>query len=260
MDAFSGGAGEAQQALGAETCRFGVAPYGMARRIAFALETLAGVEPEFVLAMEGGAAADIFEDCGHACIIINQKIAGRRAHEHLGAGATGKALELAQQMGIVAGAAHIEGEIAEHAVGGAGHLVGQGFGRSRQRLGVGHLEYAGHATHDGGAATGFEVFLVFGTGLAEMHLAVDDTGENVEASAIEGFGGAAFGETANSGNAAIGYGNVADADAVVVHDGGAFEDQVHGPILILRCSPQASLEGSAISQTLRGPASPGTSA
>ena len=97
----------------------------------------------------------------------------------------GQLLELAQQMGILARAAHVEGEVAIHAVGGAADLVGQRFGRDGERAGVGHLEDAGDAAHDGGAAAGFEVFLVFGTGLAQMDLAVDHARQDVEAGAID---------------------------------------------------------------------------
>ena len=67
-------------------------------------------------------------------------------------------------------------------------LVGQRLGRDGRGLGVGHFEDAGDAAHDRGAAAGFEVFLVLGAGLAQMHLGVDDAGQDVKPGAIDDFG------------------------------------------------------------------------
>ena len=60
-------------------------------------------------------------------------------------------------------------------------LVGKRLGGDRQRVGVGHLEDGGDAAHHRGARAGLEVFLVLGAGLAEMHLRVDDAGQDVQA-------------------------------------------------------------------------------
>ncbi len=72
-----------------------------------------------------------------------------------------------------------------HAAGAAADLVVEGIGGRRQGLGVRHLEHRRDAAHDGGARAGFEVFLVLEPGLAEMDLAVDDAGQDVEAGAVD---------------------------------------------------------------------------
>ena len=51
--------------------------------------------------------------------------------------------------------------------------------------GVGHLEHAGDAAQDGGAAAGLQIFLVLVAGLAEMHLAVDGAGQHMQALGLE---------------------------------------------------------------------------
>ena len=83
---------------------------------------------------------------------------------------------------IVPRAAHVEGEIAIHAVAWrARTLSARASAVTVSGLGIGHFEDAGDAAHDGGAAAGFQVFLVFGAGLAQMHLAVDHAGQDVQA-------------------------------------------------------------------------------
>ena len=93
-------------------------------------------------------------------------------------------------------------------------------------LGVGHFEDAGDAAHDRGAAAGFEVFLVLGAGLAQMHLAVDDAGQDVQARAVDRFRPPGAVEMADPGDAAAGDGDVAEAGAVVIDDGAALQDQI----------------------------------
>ena len=44
---------------------------------------------------------------------------------------------------------------------------------------------AGDPAQDGGAAAGFQVFLVLVAGLAEMHLAVDGAGQHMQALGLE---------------------------------------------------------------------------
>ena len=50
---------------------------------------------------------------------------------------------------------------------------------------------AGDAAHHRGARAGFEVLLVLEPGLAEMHLRVDDAGQDVEAGAVDRLAGRA---------------------------------------------------------------------
>ncbi len=119
VHALAGLAREPHQALRASQCRRFVAPDRMRARIALDAQVLALVEAVFVLGMERGAPADRLEDVAHAVVVLDQQRAGGGAHEHLHAGTSGQALELGQLLGVLARAAHEEGEIAVHAVMGA---------------------------------------------------------------------------------------------------------------------------------------------
>ncbi len=74
-----------------------------------------------------------------------------------------------------------EGDVGPHAALGAAALVGEIDDTDRRRLGVRHLEDGGDAAHCRRGGAGAEIFLVFEAGLAEMHLGVDDTGQDVQA-------------------------------------------------------------------------------
>ena len=142
-------------------------------------------QPELVLGMEGRAAARVPQDRGDALVVLDQKVAGGRTHEDLDAGRARQPLQLADISGILARAADPEGEVAMHAAGRAPHLVGErGLARC-QRVGVGHLEDGRHAAEHRRARTRLQIFLVLQARLAEMHLAVDDAGQDVQAAAVD---------------------------------------------------------------------------
>ena len=86
---------------------------------------------------------------------------------------------------IVARAADEKGEIAEHAMPGAAHFIGQRLGGSGQRLRVRHFEDGGDAAGNRRTAAGFQIFLVLEARLAEMHLRVDDAGQDVQARGVD---------------------------------------------------------------------------
>jgi hypothetical protein len=116
--------------------------------------------------------------------------AGLAPNYYLEPAAAAQPLQFGDTVGILAGSADPEGEVAMHAVAGAADLVGQGFGRGGQRVGVGHLEDGGDAAENGGARAGLQVFLVLGAGLAEVDLGVDDAGRRpVQSMISEAFGG-----------------------------------------------------------------------
>src|SRR5438552_12735577 len=101
MDAISTRPGESQEPFGAQSRRFGIAPLGMARGIAVALLALAALEAILILAVKGGATADATQDAANAFIILDEKLAGRRAHEHLDAGGARKCFQSGQIIDIV---------------------------------------------------------------------------------------------------------------------------------------------------------------
>ena len=129
------------------------------------------------------------QDRGDALVVLDQQVAGRRAHEHLDAGRARQPLQFADIAGILARAADPEGEVAMHAAGGAPHLVGKRGLAGGQRIGVGHFEDGGDAAQHGRARAGLQIFLVLQPRLAEMHLAVDDAGQDVQAAAVDRLAG-----------------------------------------------------------------------
>ena len=86
---------------------------------------------------------------------------------------------------VLARAADVEREIAEHAVPGARNLVGKRRGGCRQRLGVGHLEHGRDPAEHSRAAARLEVLLVLEPRLAEVHLGVDDAGQDMQAAGVD---------------------------------------------------------------------------
>ena len=128
VHALAGLAREPHQALRALQRRDLVAPDRMRARIALDAQVLALVEAVFVLGMERRAAPDHLEDVAHALVVLDQERAGRRAHEHLDAGAARQPLELRQVLRVLARAADEEGEVAMHPVMRALDLVGHRLG------------------------------------------------------------------------------------------------------------------------------------
>ena len=77
MNALAGRACNADEALGAEPCGFGIAPDGMAGGIAGDLFAHALAQAEFIFAVESGAAVGLRQNAGDAFIILDQQFAGR---------------------------------------------------------------------------------------------------------------------------------------------------------------------------------------
>ena len=108
----------------------------------------------------------------------------------------------------------------------APHLVGQGFGGHRQGIGIGHLEDAGDAAHDGGAAAGLQILLVLGTRLAQMHLAVDHAGQDMQAGAVDHLARLRGCELPDADDPPARDRDIALAHPVVVHHRAIPEDQL----------------------------------
>ena len=200
----------------------------MRPRIAFDAQMLAVSQHLLVLGMESRAAAGATQDIRDAFVVFDQKRTGRRTHEHLDARGARQPFERCHLAGILARSADPECEIAMHAVMAAPHLVGERVGRGGLRFGVGHLEDGRDAPHDGGARTGFQIFLVVEPRLAEMNLRVDDTGQDVQAPTIDDAGRIVMREVADGGDPAAAHAHIAVRPAVMIHDGAALEDEVEG--------------------------------
>src|SRR6185437_16689665 len=99
----------------------------MRARVALDPQRFAVIEAILVLGMERGAALDHLEDAPQAFVVLDQQRAGRRADEHLYAGAARRAFQFRQLLDVLPGTADEERIVAMHAVMTALHLVGEGF-------------------------------------------------------------------------------------------------------------------------------------
>ena len=176
-------------------------------------QRVALAQPRLVLGMHGHAPAAVLEHAPDVLFVGHQQVAGRATHEHLHASAAGQAFELTQLFRILGGGADEEGDVAPDATLSAPPLVGQVFGGQRTGLGVGHLEHRRDAPEGRRGGAGGEILLVLEAGLAEMHLGVDDTGQDVQAAGIEHFGGGAV-DSADGRDAASPNGDIRGRDAV----------------------------------------------
>ena len=110
----------------------------------------------------------------------------------------------------------------------APHLVRQFRLAGGQRVGVGHLEDGGHAPHHGGARAGLEIFLVLEPGLTEVHLGVDDAGQDMQAGRVDHLAGAGRVELADGDDLAARDPYIAKTDAVVIDERSAFDKNIVG--------------------------------
>ena len=200
------------QPPGGDQRRLRIAPLGMGGRIAGPAQVGARLEPRLVLGVEGGPPREPGNDPIEARLIVDQQVAGGRAHEHLDAGRGLEPFQRRDILDVLARAADVEGEVAEHAAARAPDLVGQRLGRGGERLGVGHLEHGHHAAHDRGAAARLQVLLVLQARLAEVHLGVDHARQHVQPGRIDHLAGGSLRQLPDRGNSPVADADVADAD------------------------------------------------
>jgi len=135
---------------------------------------------------------DLAKNALHRGGIVDQKVAGARAQEHFNGRyvALGGALELLE---VGVGCAQTKAVVGPRNLGGAGELGLEQLQSGRGGNGVGLLyerRYpAGHGRHRFGA----EVGLVGESGLAKMHLGIDDAGNQYFPPAFNDLDGVVFG-------------------------------------------------------------------
>lgn len=115
-----------------------------------------------------------------------------------------------------------------HAVMAAPDLVGKGFRRCGQRVGVGHLKNAGHATEHGGAGARLQIFLVGQAGFAEMDLGVDHAGQDMKAACVDPLACAGLREIAYAGDAPVLDADIGLPAPVLIDECAAGEDHIEG--------------------------------
>ena len=162
---------------------------------------LARDQPVFVFGMHGHAArARAFSAARMSSSRLSSSVPVDEPRNAFTPAYAGHAFELGQRADIGGRRADIERIVAMHAAFGAGELVFDGGARGGRRGGVGHFEHGGHAAQHGGAAAAFQVFLVLVAGFAEMDLAVDHAGQDMQPLGLEGLCRLGGAERANGGD------------------------------------------------------------
>ena len=183
--------------------------------------------------MEGRAPAGLMQDGGDACILLDQKRACRRPHEHFDPGGARQPFELRNIIGIFGCAADPESKIAMHPMICARDLVGEGFGVRGQRVGIGHFKHRRDAAKDRGAGPCLEILLMGQARLTKMHLGVDDAGQDNKALCVNDLACAGARKIADFRDFPADNPNVSHPYAIMVDHGGAAQKQIeslrHGP-------------------------------
>jgi Tol biopolymer transport system component len=105
-------------------------------------------------------------------------------------------------------------------------LVREGFGRGRAWNRVGHLEDRGHAPEDRRSAAGHEVLFVSETRLAEVHVGIDDPGQDVQAAGFEDNGRGPRRKRAQGDDPTLAYPDVAKTHSRRAHAGPAPDQKI----------------------------------
>ncbi len=113
-----------------------------------------------------------------------------------------------------------------HAGPGAAHLVRQRLGGGGRRVGVRHLEHGGHPAEDGRTRARLEILLVDGARLAEMHLAVDHSGQDVQPGAVDAFASRSRAQVPYGGDPPVADAHVAQERAVLIDHGAVGENEI----------------------------------
>ena len=165
---------------------------------------------------------------GERLLVVDEQVAGRGAHEHFDAGGARKLLQPRQLLDILPRGADEEGEVAMHAAAPAPDFIGERLGAHRRGLGVRHLEDGRDPAKHGGPAAGLEVFLVLEPRLAEMHLCVDDTRQDVQAGGVQGLARVLGREVANRNDSAVLHTDIGKPFARMIDEGRAFDEEIEG--------------------------------
>ena len=138
-----------------------------------------------VFAVGGDEHVRTVEDAPQAVHAVHQHIACAGAHEEFDA-ADACLVQLGEEPVIVVRRAEVA-RVVHHAFLRQQRLfLLQGFEGRGGRVGVGHVHDGGHSACGGGAALAEDVRLVRQAGVAEVHVVVDDAGQQEAACGVDG--------------------------------------------------------------------------
>lgn len=139
-----------------------------------------------VLAMDGNEQVGAAENGAQALHAVHQHVARTRAHEELDA-AHVRTVQAGKVAVVVVRGAEVGGVVHDAAFVQQVELGVEGFEGSGLRQGVGHVHDAGDASCGGRPAFTEDVGLVCQAWVAEVHVVVDGTRQQVAASGVDGF-------------------------------------------------------------------------
>ncbi len=149
-----------------------------------------GFDPRRVFAMAQQQGRNAGEQALQGRQVVHQHVAGGGAHEHLHRGDIAW-IEGGHGVEVVAADAEVETVVGHAMGGGEALLFRQRFEAQRRRAGIGHVHETGDAARHGGAGFAGDRALLWITRLAEVHLVVDHSRQQVASGGIDLPAGAA---------------------------------------------------------------------
>ena len=171
----------------------------------------------------------LLQDRRDALVVLDQQVAGRGAHEHLDAGRARQPFQLAD----IARHSRACRRPRRRSRNACGRCARRTLSASAAALVVSGLVFGISKTAVTPPSTAAREpvsrsSLCSSARLAEMHLAVDHAGQDVQAAAVDRLAGRRLAEIADRGDASVRDADVAQAVAVMVDDGAACQDEVVG--------------------------------
>ena len=208
-----------------------------------------GLDHGRVLAVRGDQGGGVPEDAFERLLAVDQHVAGGRPHEDLHP-ADPLRVDGLDEFEVGVGRPEEEGVVGDGRLRRARELGLQGLERRGRRVRVRHLHEGGHAPGDGRAGLAGDGGLMRQAGLAEVHLVVDQPGQQELALEVElAVGAGPGGDRANAFDQAGAEEDVGlEATAFVDEFGVAEDDGSHARIFAGIGPPlqrETSLTGSA---------------
>jgi len=196
------------------------------------------LQPVFVLAVVGHAAAAVAHDGLQGGVVLDQQVTGAAAGEHLDAADAGLLLQHRKLRGVALRGADIQAHVAPcHALDIPllpRDLAGAGDGGR----GVRHVEHRREAAQHGGAGAGRDAFDGRVAGVAQVDVRVDQAGQDVQPGGLHHLVCRGIARHAQRRDPAAAHADIAGLLPPRQHQGAAAQQQVvmvgHGVFLMGR--------------------------
>ena len=212
-----------------------VAPFHVpAVRIARLEQRPALLQPVFVLGVIGDAPAPRAHHALQVLVVLHQQIAGRTAGEDLDAAHPAAKLQLRELRDVLLGAADIKPDVAPRFALDVFLLPRQLLGIDDRRRGVRHVEHRRQPAQHRGPRAGGDRLDRLVAGIAQMHVRVDQAGQNVQAPGVDRLLRGGVRRDAQCGDAAVAHADIGGLGAPGQNAGAVADQQIemgwHGSI------------------------------